>query len=143
MGDLATAELDHSLDAIAFFQKANGVILFEFVVVVVGIGPELQLLDLDYVLLFLRLVLLLLLLVLIMAVIDGFGDRRNRRGSNQHQIETHILSLPQCGGGGHDFRFTVRKNSPNLARPDGLVYVFSASLLAGRKLSAWSHVLAA
>ena len=50
---------------------------------------------------------------------------------------------PQSGGGGHNFGFAVRKNSPNLARPNGLIYVFSAGLLAGRKLSAWSHVLAA
>ncbi len=142
MGDLAPPELYDRLHAIALFQEADGVILFELVVVVVRIGPELQLFDLHHVLLLLGFVLFLFLLVLIMAVVDGLGDRRNRRGRNQHQIESHLLRFPQRGGSGHDLGFTVRKNSPNLARPDGLVYVFSAILLAGRKFSAWSHELA-
>src|SRR5262245_163134 len=114
-------------------------ILFEFIIVVIGVGPELQLLDLHYVLLFLGFVLLLFQLVLIVAVIDGLGDGWHRGGRNQDQIEAHLLRLPQRGGSGHDFGFAVRKNSPYLAHPDGLIYVFSASLLAGRKLSAWSH----
>src|SRR2546429_6737697 len=52
----------------------------------------------------------------IMTVVDGLGHRRNCRGRNQHQIETHVLGLPQRGGRGHDFRFAVRKNSANFAR---------------------------
>jgi hypothetical protein len=64
-------------------------------------------------------------------------------GSNQNQIETHILGLPQGGGRRHDFRFPVGEDSAHFTRPDRLVYIFSASLFARRKLSAWSHVLAA
>src|SRR5437588_13007097 len=75
-----------------------------------------------------------------MAIIDSFGHGRNRRGRNQHQIEAHLLRLAERGGCRHDFGFAVGKNGANLTRPDGLIYVFSASLLAGRKLSAWSHV---
>src|ERR1035438_1151966 len=59
------------------------------------------------VLLLLGVVLLLLLLVLIVAVVDGLGDGWNRRGSDQYEIESQLLGLPQGGGGGHDFRGAV------------------------------------
>src|SRR6476659_4236298 len=118
-------------------------IFLEFVVVVVGVRPKLQFLDLHHVLFLLSFVLLFFLLILIVAIVDGLGDRWNGRGSNQNQIETHILGFPQSHGGGHDFRLTVWKYSPNFTRSDGLVYIFSAILLAGRKLSAWRHELVA
>src|SRR5437660_8443835 len=102
MRDLASAELDHRLHAIAFREESHRVILLEFVIVVVGVRPELQLLDLHHMLLLLGLVLLLFELVLIVAVVDRLGDRRNRRGSNQNQVETQILRLAQRGRGGHD-----------------------------------------
>src|SRR5690349_14866536 len=76
VGDFAAAELHHSLHAIAFLQKANGVILLEVVIVIVGIGAEFQLLYLHHMLLFLGFVLLLFLFVLIMAVVNRLGDRR-------------------------------------------------------------------
>ena len=48
--------------------------------------------------------------------------------------------VPQIRNAGGIF---VGEDSPDFARPNGLIYVFSASLLAGRKLSSWSHELAA
>jgi len=143
VGYLATAKLDDRFDAIAFLEESHGVIFLEFVVMVVGIGAKFKLLDLDHVLFLLGLVQLFLLLVLIVAIVDGLGDWRNRRRSDQNQIETHVLRLPQSSGGGHDLCFPVGEHRANFARPNGLIYIFSAILLAGRKLSAWSHLLAA
>ena len=53
VSDFAASELDHRFYAIAFLQKADGVVLFEFVVVIIGIGAELQLLYQNDVLFFL------------------------------------------------------------------------------------------
>src|SRR5262249_4749328 len=80
VSDFAAPELNHGFHAIALLQEADCVLLFEVVIVIVGIGAELELLYLNHVLLLAGIVRLLFLLVLIMAEIDGFGDRRNRRG---------------------------------------------------------------
>ena len=63
VGDLASAELNVGLDPVAFFQKADGMVLFELVIVIVGVGTELEFLHLDDVLLLLGVVLLLFLLI--------------------------------------------------------------------------------
>src|ERR1051325_10148160 len=83
--DFPPAELHHGFHAIAFFEKAYRMVLFEIVIVIVGVRTEFQLLYLDHVLLLARVVLLFLLLVLIVAVIDGLGDRWNGSGRNQYQ----------------------------------------------------------
>src|SRR5262245_56433843 len=75
--NLPPAELDYCFDAIAFLQEADGVVLFEVVVVIVGVGTELQFLDLHDMLLLLGVVLLFFLLVLVVSVVDGFGDGRH------------------------------------------------------------------
>src|SRR5258708_7771815 len=98
MGDLAPPELYDRLHAIALFQEADGVILFELVVVVVRIGPELQLFDLHHVLLLLGFVLFLFLLVLIMAGVDALADRRSPRWRNPPPFMSRSLALPQSAG---------------------------------------------
>ena len=42
MSDLTASELDDGLNAIAFLQEANGVVLLEIVIVVVSVGAELR-----------------------------------------------------------------------------------------------------
>src|ERR1035438_7126951 len=64
VGNFTPAELYHRLDAIAFLEKADGVVFLEIVVVVVRVGTEFQFLDLHHVLLLPRIVLLLLQIVL-------------------------------------------------------------------------------
>ena len=76
------------------------------------------------------------------AAVGGGAYLAGKKVQEGRDEENAAMDEPQSGGGGHNFGFAVRKNSPNLARPNGLIYVFSAGLLAGRKLSAWSHVLA-
>src|ERR1035441_519010 len=46
VGNFTPAELYHRLDAIAFLEKADGVVFLEIVVVVVRVGAEFQFLDL-------------------------------------------------------------------------------------------------
>ncbi len=83
VGDFAPAELYDGFDAIAFLQKADGVVLFEIVIVVVRIRPEFQFLDLYDVLLLARIVLLLLEIVLVVAEIDCLSDRGHRGGCDR------------------------------------------------------------
>ena len=139
MSDFAAPELNHSLDSIAFLEEANGVVLFEVVIVVVGVGAELEFLDLHDVLLLAGVVLLLFLLVLIVAVVDGLGYGRHGGGGHQNQIEPQLLRSPDCGGRGHDLRRTVRKYGTDFPGANQLIHVLSAVRPSGREISARIH----
>ena len=139
--DFAPAELHHGLHAIAFLQKADGVVLLEIVVVVVRVGAELQFLDLHHVLLLAGIVLLLLQIVLVVAEVHCLGHRRHCGGRNQHQVEPQVLRLAQRGGGRHHLGGAVRKYRTDFTNANRLVHVLSAILPARRKVSAWIHLL--
>jgi len=91
VGDFAPAKLNHGFDAISFLKEADGVILFEIVVMVVGIGTEFELLYLDDMLFLLGFVLFFLEFVGIVAKIDSFSYRRNGSRSNQNKVEAQFL----------------------------------------------------
>ena len=124
MSDLAPAELDHGLHAIAFTKKADGVVLLELVVVVIGVGPELKLLHLNDVLFFFGFVLLLFILVLPLAVIHRLGDGRLRGGSNQNQVEPHFLRFANSGQRRHNLDRSIGKHRAYFANANRFVYVF-------------------
>src|SRR6266571_3766685 len=137
--DLTPTELHHRFDPIPFLKKTDGVVLLEVVVVIVGVGPELELLHLHHVLLLFGVVLLLLLLVLVMPVVHRLGDGRNGRGRYQHQVKAQLLSLPKRRRGRHHIVGAIGKHGPDFARPDRLIYILSAILPAGGKISGWIH----
>src|ERR1043166_591876 len=139
--DFTAAELHHCLHAIAFLKEADGVVLFEIVIVIVGVGAELELLHLHHVLLLPCVVRLLLLLVLVVAEIDGFGDRRLGGGRDQDKIEPQILCFAQRSRGRHDFGSSIGEDGAHFAHTDGLVHVLSAILPARRKISRGIHSL--
>ncbi len=140
MGDLAAAELDHGLHAVAFFQEPHGVILLELVVVVVCVGPELQLLHLDHVLLPLGFVLLLLVLVLPLAIIHGLGNRRFGSRRDQDQIETHRTRLLYGLERGHDLDGFVGEHGAHFTRTDCLIDVLTDSGSgAARRVASGNH----
>ena len=91
----------------------------------------------------LGLVLFLLVFVLPLAVIHRFGDGRLRGGSNQDQVEAHVLRLADSGGGRHDFDRAVWEYSAHFAGADCFVYVFSDSGAARGEISRWKHRLEA
>lgn len=135
----ASAELHHSLHAVAFFEETDGVVFLEFVIVIVGIRPEFEFLDLNHVLLLFCVVLLLFLFVLPLPVIHGLCHGWFRGGSDQDQVEPHILRLAHGGGGGHDLNGAVREDSANFFDPNRFVYVFSNSRPTWRETSGWIH----
>ena len=110
-------------------------ILFEVVIVIIGVGAELQLLHLDDVLFTFRLVLFLFVLVLPLPVVHRFCDGWLSRGSNQDQIETHILGFANSLGSGQNFYGAIGKNGANFAGANRLIDVFTNSGTAGWKSS--------
>ena len=87
VGDFASAELHDGFHAVAFLEEADGVVLFEIVIVVIGVGAELELLHLDDVLFAFGFVLLLFVFVLPLAVVHRFGDGRLGGGGDQDEVE--------------------------------------------------------
>lgn len=139
--NFASAELDDSLHTISFFQEADRMILFEIVVVIVGIGPEFQLFYLDDVLLFLSFVLFLLVLILPLAIIHGFGNRRNCGGRDDNQIQAEFFGALDSFHGGQYSDCTVREDCANFREPNRFVDVFSNSnaWTAGRIIPGRKH----
>ena len=85
--NLAPAKLHRCFHAVAILENPDGVVLLEIVIMIVGVGAELQLLHLHYVLILLGRMLPFLLLVEMASVIDHFGDRRQRSGRHDDEIE--------------------------------------------------------
>lgn len=139
VGDFSAAELDHGFDAVPFPEEADGVILFEVVVVVVGVGPELQLFDMDDVLLPLRVVGLLFLFILPLTVVHGLGHGGLGGGGDDDQIQSEVFGLPHGGRGWHNLYGAIRKNGAYFSRSDCFVNIFSN--LGARKTegSVWIH----
>lgn len=139
VGDFAAAELDHGFDAVPFPEEADGVVLFEVVVVVVRIGPELQLFDVDDVLFAFGVVRLFFLLVLPLAIVHGFGDGRLGGGRDDDQIQSEVFGLAHGGGGGHDLHGAIGEDGAYFSRSDCFIDVLSN--LGARKTegSVWIH----
>ena len=91
MGDFPPAELDYGLDAIAFLQESDRMVLLEVVIVFIRVGAELEFFDLHDVLFLFGFVLFLFLLVLEMTEVYGLGHRRHRRRSHQNEIQAQLL----------------------------------------------------
>ena len=92
VGDFASAKLNDGFYAIAFLEEANGMVLFEVVVVIIGVGAELQFLHQDDVLFLAGVVLLLLYFVLPLAVSMAFATGGSAVGAMQ--IRSRPSSLP-------------------------------------------------
>lgn len=132
-------ELDDRFHAIAFLEKADGVIFLEIVVVVVGVGAEFQLFDLDDVLFLLSVMLLFFLFVLVVAEIDGFGDWRDGRRGDEDKVKAEFLRFAQSRRRRHHFVGAIGEDGADLTCTNEFVHVLSAILPARRKVSAGKH----
>lgn len=141
MRNLASAELNDSLHAIAFPEEPDGMVLLEIVIVIVGVGTKLQFLHLNYVLLFSGIVLLFLIFVLPLAVIHGLGNRGLRSRSDEDEIEAEILGFTYGRRSRHDFHHAIRKDGANFSGTDCFVNVFADSGTTRREISGWQHQL--
>ena len=139
VGDFTSTELHHCFYTIAFLEKANRMVLLEFVVVIVGVGPELQLLHLDHVLFLLGFVLFFLLLVLPLAVVHRFGDRRFGGRRYDDQVETHFLCFAHSNERRHYFDSAVREHRPDFTSTNRLIHILTNARLSGRETSGRIH----
>lgn len=139
VGDFPSTKLYNGLHAVALFEKADRVILFEVVVMIVGVRAELQFLHLDDVLLLLGFVLFLFVLILPLAIVHRFRHGWLGGGSNDNQVQPHLLRFAHSNLGWQDLDSAVRENGPYFAGTNCLVHVFADTGLAGRETSGWIH----
>ena len=101
VGHLAAAEAQRHLDLVAFLEEAADRFHLHLVVVGVDVRPHLDFLDFDRLLLLARLGGLLLALIFEAAVVENFGDRRDRIGGDFDEVEPGGAGdLERLGDGG-------------------------------------------
>ena len=139
MGNLASAELHHSFDSIAFLQEPEGMVSLEVVVVIVGIGTELEFLDLNHMLLLLRLMLLLFLFILPLAIIHGLGHGGFGCGGNKDEIEAEFLSSADGRRRREYLNNSVWEDRADLPGTNCFIDILANASTAWGESSWWKH----
>src|SRR5688500_1813375 len=122
VADLAPAEADGDLDAVPLVEELGRASRLRLEVVDVDLDGQPNLLEGLRLLLLLLFALALLELVLVLPVVENAADRRDRGGSDLHEVETLLLCEGERLERGHDAQLlTFIVDDPHLSDPDHLI----------------------